>query len=148
MRSIHPSRFIPKPRAVRWDYRNGLHYWLTQWKAWIFSAIVLVIAVIDLADDGQPFDHKWWLWGIWFASGVVGTFLPLLTWWRWIGPIIAERAARGQQVRAELAAISTRLDDESLPPWERRRLELIREERADELDLVTAPRTMLPRPSR
>jgi len=147
MRSIHLSRFIPQPRAVRWDYRNGRHYWLTQWRTWIFSAVVLLIALIDIT-DGIPLDHQWWLWGLLLASGLLGTFLPLLTWHRWIGPIIAERNARGAEVRTQLTEIEQRLTDETLPPWERRKLELIREERADELALVTAPRTMIPRPSR
>lgn len=147
MRSIHLSRFIPQPRAVRWDYRNGMHYWLTQWKAWIFSAVVLLIALFDIA-DGTPLDNRWWLWGLLLASGVIGTLMPLLTWHRWIGPIIAEHNARGDEVRAQLAEIEQRLTDETLEPWERRKLELTGEECADELALVTAPRTMIPRPSR
>jgi hypothetical protein len=142
--NFHPSRFIPKPRVVRWDYRNGRHYWLTQWRAWIFSAIVLVIAVIDVADDGQPFDHRWWLWAIWFFSGVSGVVMPFLTWRLWIGPVIARRRAQAAHIRSMIGALDRQLADPKLEPWDRRKLTLRREMFCDELEIVTAPRTRIP----
>jgi len=150
MRTInfHLLRFVPRPRAIRWDYRSGTHYWLTQWRAWIFSAVVLLIAIFDIAIDGVPLDHKWWLWWVLFGSGVSGVLLPLLTWHLWIGPLIAARNARRVEVQAKLDALNERLaTDQDLAPWERRRLELDVETYRFELDLVSARRTMIPRPS-
>jgi len=145
---MHLSKLIPGPRAIRWDYRSGTHYWLTQWKAWIFAAITLLLAVLDLAVDGVPLDHSWTMWVIWFVSGLTGTFLPFLTWHRWVGPLIAERNARRAEVQAQLDALNERLaTDQDLAPWERRRLELDVETHRFELDQVSARRTMIPRPS-
>jgi len=146
--SINCFRFVPRPRAIRWDYRSGTHYWLTQWRAWMWSAIVLVLALVDLAVDGTPLDHSWAMWAVWFISGLLGTFLPFVTWRFWIGPVIAQRRARAEEVRSQIAALDEQLTDPKLEPWARRKLELQREMHAEELSGMAAKRTTIPAPVR